>query len=302
MALTSLVMKSWNGATPRKHYSFNVLISYRRHRSTEDTILTFIHHAQKHLDTPKTSARIFFLEFSSAFNTIQPYILLQKLRAMLVNPSLHKSTLDFLTDRKQWVQINSTISTTITTNSGAPQGCVTSLALFSVFTSDCRTVNSSFSKDHLFKYADDKTLLDLITENNHQIYQTEVQNLVSYCDSNCLQLNTKETKEMVIDFRKLQHDPPTLSINGEVVERERVDSHSCLGVDISNQLDWSLNTKRMQKKCCKRNYFVSKIRKCNVCRTINLLFYKSTVQSVLCYSLICWGGSLSVKNRVLLIA
>ena len=28
--------------------------------------------------------------------------------------------------------------------------------------------------------------------------------------------------------------------------------------------------------------------------------YKSTVQSVLCYCLICWGGSLSVKNRVLL--
>ena len=30
------------------------------------------------------------------------------------------------------------------------------------------------------------------------------------------------------------------------------------------------------------------------------LFYKSTVRSVLCYRLICWGGSISVKNRVLL--
>ena len=37
-----------------------------------------------------------------------------------------------------------------------------------------------------------------------------------------------------------------------------------------------------------------------MCRTITNLFYKSTVQSVLCYFLICWGGSLSVKNRVLL--
>ena len=48
------------------------------------------------------------------------------------------------------------------------------------------------------------------------------------CDSNCLQLNTKKTKEMVIDVRKFQHDPPKLSINGEVVER--VDSYSYLGV------------------------------------------------------------------------
>ena len=37
-----------------------------------------------------------------------------------------------------------------------------------------------------------------------------------------------------------------------------------------------------------------------MCRTITNLFYKSTVQSVLCYCLIGWGGSLSVKNRVLL--
>ena len=51
---------------------------------------------------------------------------------------------------------------------------------------------------------------------------------------------------------------------------------------------------------CQRNYFVRKLRECNVCRTITNLFYKSTVQSVLCYCLICWGGSLSVKNRVLL--
>ena len=103
---------------------------------------------------------------------------------------------------------------------------------------------------------------------------------------------------MVIDFRKVQYDPPTLSINGEVVER--VDSYSYLGVEISNQLDWSLNTKRIQKKCCQRNYFVRKLRKFNVCQTITNLFYKSSVQSVLCYCLICWGGSLSVKNRVLL--
>ena len=184
------------------------------------------------------------------------------------------------------MKINNTISSTIT-NSGVPQGCVCSPALFSVYKSDCRPVSSSISKHHLSKYADDKALLGLITENNHHIYETEVQNLVSWCDSNCLQLNTKKTKEMVIDFRKLQHDPPTLSINGEVVER--VDSYSYLGVEISNQLDWSLNTKRIQKKCCQRNFFVRKLKQFNVCRTITNLFYKSTVQSVLCYCLICWG-------------
>ena len=148
-----------------------------------------------------------------------------------MNLSLRKWIWDFLTDRKQWVKINNTISTAITTNSGAPQGCVISPALFSVYTSHCRPVDSSISMDHIFEYADDKALLGLITEN--QIYETEVQNLVSWCDSNCFQVNTKKTKEMVIDFRKLQHDPPTLLINGEIVER--VDSYTYLGFEISNQ-------------------------------------------------------------------
>ena len=38
--------------------------------------------------------------------------------------------------------------------------CASSPALFSVYTSDCRPVDSSISKDHLFKYADDKALLE----------------------------------------------------------------------------------------------------------------------------------------------
>ena len=39
---------------------------------------------------------------------------------LLVNPSLRKCIWDFLTEIKQWVKINNTISSTITTNSGAP--------------------------------------------------------------------------------------------------------------------------------------------------------------------------------------
>ena len=180
VALTSLLMKCLERillrriSTETSQFQDPHQFAYRRNRSTQDAILTHIHHGQKHLDTPTTSARILFLDFSSAFNTIQPHILLQKLRAILVNPSLRKWNLDFLTDRKHWVKINNTIFSIITTNIGAPQGCVSSPALFSVYTSDCRPVDSFISKDHLFKYADDKALLSLITENNHQIYETEI--------------------------------------------------------------------------------------------------------------------------------
>ena len=84
VALASLVMKCLERLLLRRIYAetsqFQDLhqFAYRRNRSTEDAILTLVHHAQKHLDVPKTSTRILFLDFSSAFNTILPHILLQE--------------------------------------------------------------------------------------------------------------------------------------------------------------------------------------------------------------------------------
>ena len=84
MALTSLVMKCLERLRLRRisaetsQFQNPHQFAYRRNRSTEDAIFTLVHHAQKHLDTPKTSASILFLDCSNASNTIQPPILLQK--------------------------------------------------------------------------------------------------------------------------------------------------------------------------------------------------------------------------------
>ena len=44
--------------------------AYTPNRNTEDAILTVTHAVLKHLEKPKASARMLFLEFSSAFDTI----------------------------------------------------------------------------------------------------------------------------------------------------------------------------------------------------------------------------------------
>ena len=86
--------------------------AYRRIKSTEDAIL--VHHdGKKHLDTPKTSVHVLFLDFSSAFNTIQPHTLPQK-PCRACESIFAKWIWDFLTNRKMWDKINNTISTNIT--------------------------------------------------------------------------------------------------------------------------------------------------------------------------------------------
>ena len=69
---------------------------------------------------------------------------------------------EFLTNRKQCVQLKNTLSDVITTNIGAPQGCVLSPLLY---TSDC-ICKSNAHGCHLFKYADDTALVGLCNNND----------------------------------------------------------------------------------------------------------------------------------------
>ncbi|KAK3518561.1 hypothetical protein QTP70_001593 [Hemibagrus guttatus] len=86
----------------------------------------------------------------SAFNTIIPQHLNEKLGLLGINTSLCNWILDFLTGRPQSVQIRNSTSSTL--NTGAPQGCVLSPLLFTLLTHDCAAMHSS---NHIIKFADD---------------------------------------------------------------------------------------------------------------------------------------------------
>jgi len=59
--------------------------AYRQGRGTDDAISSISHLVRKHLEDPRAYAHILFVDFSSAFNTIQPHMLIQKLKHMNVN-------------------------------------------------------------------------------------------------------------------------------------------------------------------------------------------------------------------------
>ena len=52
--------------------------AYRARRGVEDAQIT-LHLLYSHLDGPGTHARLLFLDFSSAFNTLQRHVLVSKL-------------------------------------------------------------------------------------------------------------------------------------------------------------------------------------------------------------------------------
>ena len=70
--------------------------AYRENRSVDDAVSLALFFILRHLDCPNGYARILFLDFSSAFNTIVPQKLFEKLQYLSVPLSLCHWILDFL--------------------------------------------------------------------------------------------------------------------------------------------------------------------------------------------------------------
>ncbi|KAM9834790.1 uncharacterized protein ACBT44_013877 [Syngnathus typhle] len=199
---------------------------------------------------------------------------------------------EYAMKRPQVVRVGDKISASITLSTGAPQGCVLSPLLFTLLTHDC---TATYSDNRIVKFADDTTLVGLITEGDETQYRLEVDLLTTWCRDNNLLLNVNKTKEIVVDFRMghTQHLP--LTIDGAVVER--VSSTRFLGVHISEDLSRSTNTVSLAKKAQRRLYFLRKLRRASAPPAVMTTFYRGTIESVLSNCIDVWGGSCTEYNR-----
>lgn len=131
-----------------------------------------------------------FINFSTAFNTIIPQQLIQKLDSLGLFTSLCNWLLDFLTGRPQAVRVGSNSSSTIVLNTEAPQRCMLSPLLFTLLTHNCTQTHSS---NFFFKFADDTTVVGFMNKDKTND-RSAVSRLALWCHHNNLSLNVAKTK------------------------------------------------------------------------------------------------------------
>uniref|UniRef100_A0A8K9Y653 Reverse transcriptase domain-containing protein n=1 Tax=Oncorhynchus mykiss TaxID=8022 RepID=A0A8K9Y653_ONCMY len=266
--------------------------AYRPNRSADDAIATTLHTVLTHLDKRNTYVRMLFIDYSSAFNTIVPSKLIIKLETLGLDPALCNWEQDFLTAPPQVVRVGNNISTPLILNTGAPQGCVLSPLLYSLFTHDCVAMHASNS---IIKFADDTTVVGMITNNNETAYREEVRAFGVWSQENNLTLNVNKTKEMIVDFRKQQREHPPIHIEGTVVEK--VESSSAfLGVHITDKLKWSTHTDSVVKKVQQRLFNLRRLKKFGLSPKTLINLYRCTIESILSGCITSWYGNCSAHN------
>ena len=265
--------------------------AYQPNRDVEDAVLTLVHNTLSHAESPNAYTRILFIDFSSAFNTIRPTILKKKMASLQVNECTIKWILNFMTNRQQYVTVGNVSSSTLTTSTGAPQGCVLSPLCYNIYTND-------FTSQHdnclVLKYADDTAIAGFITKSNESNYIAEVEHLAEWCRENYLQLNVKKTKELIVNFRKENNHLP-IKINNEEVEQ--VKDFRYLGITMDCHLTWTVHTNCVLRKVNQRLYLLRRLNQFGVEVEALRTFYRAVVESCMTFGACVWVSGATQEDR-----
>lgn len=298
VALTSLVMKTFEKILKDEIVSLidgkldPLQFAYQAGKGVDDSKIFILDRLYKHLEKPNSHARLLFADFSSAFNKMQPHILIERLASYFNLPDqILLLLLNFLTDRLQQVFVNGHMSSIITSNTGSPQGCVLSPLLFIMYTDSCRT---SQQGSYLVKFSDDTALLSLL-QGAQSGHGSALLQFVKWCDDNFLDLNVTKTKELIIDFRKNRFNPETSIIHGGNVEI--VETYKYLGTMFDSNLKFDKNIESITKRGHQRIHLMRKLNSFNVSQRILCNFYYSFIESLLTFSFVCWFYGLSVRDK-----
>ena len=182
---------------------FKSQYGFRAEHSTEFASMELVDRVIKSLEVKQSPLSI-FMDLSKAFDTLDHSILLHKLAYYGIKGIELEWFKSYLTNRKQYVEIDGNISDTKVITTGVPQGSVLGPRLFLIYMNDIELVSDTFDA---ILFADDSTFITTINvslaankldTSFERHINKELQKIYDWLNVNKLSLNVRKNEMYVI--------------------------------------------------------------------------------------------------------
>ena len=133
---------------------------------------------------------VIYLDFANAFDKVDHFILLNKLKKIGINGKIGVWIHNFVSSRQQCVAVNGATSSEAQVRSVVPQGSVLGPLLFLIHITD---INYEIADSAVSCFADDARILLLIKdEEDRQMLQNDLHKLYKWADTNNRKFNANK--------------------------------------------------------------------------------------------------------------
>jgi hypothetical protein len=265
---------------------------FQESSNTTSAGLNLIEHLYNNIDNKLKNSAL-FIDVRKAFDSVDHKILLRKLFFIGFRDKAFDVLESYLSNRKQFVDMNGIQSDKIQLKCGVPQGSILGPLLFLIFVNDLFRCNFN---GFLQLYADDATLL--YGEKNFdmlKIKMTEdLQTLDLWMHNNKLSINFNKTNFMLFYLKNTNITDSFDYICFNNYKIDRVDKIKYLGLHLNTSLNFTHHIESVKNKISKYLGIMKKITK-YVNESTMLKIYYAYIHSNLNYLNAIWSAAPEFK-------
>ena len=197
---------------------------------------------------------VYSTDLSAAFDLIRPGLFVEKARQVIPDEGLISLMYEFITDRKAYVEIGHSTSTTFSFPAGCPQGSTLGPKVFNIY---CNDLYEHITDGKLISYADDSYVVVVANDRNELLNKTRtvMTNHLKWLKDNGMVCNVDKTEMMILD----DNSPVTIEVDGRTLTS--LSEMKVLGLTFDSQLTWSSQVKGVIKRTNRMLHGLRRIRR-----------------------------------------
>ena len=227
--------------------------AYRPLHSTETALLRVQNDILTSIDNKEITVLV-LLDLSSAFDTVDHAILLNRLKNIGITGLVHDWFNSYLSGRTQAVFLDGFISDSVNLTCGVPQGSVLGPILFNIYTQPLGEIARKHGMKYHF-YADDTQLYTSFSVSDSSTSIELISNCIadirSWMQSNLLKLNETKTEVILLGTKQQLSKVGNIEISVGNVNIKPCSKVRNLGVIF----DCNMTMEEHVNKVCKTSYF-----------------------------------------------